>query len=300
MVLGVILILLSSAAQNGSAVLLAIAARSNSDRTGPSLIVDVARRWQGFAGMALNTIGWILELAALTYITLTLDRIIVTAGFGLVIALSHYFLKEPVGWRELAGAALIAVGIVAVGVMPVGRSNASPTIIGWLVIVAVLVPTVLAPSAMRLVRIKPAALVCAASAGFAYALTGMFTKGLSDMLSLKDILSLLGLLAGVGIVDTLGFTNELFALKQERASAAVPMIAALREIVPIIMAPFFFAESWPPILWKQLIMGFGILLNVVGVIILSRSPANMATAKAAAGKPPQAEIDLQKQPGAEA
>src|SRR5579875_609909 len=129
MVLGVILILLSSAAQNGSAVLLAVAARSNSDRTGPSLIADVARRWQGFAGMALNTLGWLLELTALTYITLTLDRIIVTAGFGLVIALSHWFLKEPVGWRKLAGASLIAVGIVAVGVMPVGHSDVSPTII---------------------------------------------------------------------------------------------------------------------------------------------------------------------------
>lgn len=300
MVLGVILILLSSAAQNGSAVLLAVAARSNSDRTGPSLIVDVARRWQGIVGMGLNTLGWILELAALTYITLTLDRIIVTAGFGLVIALSHWFLKEPVGWHELAGATLIAIGIIAVGVMPVGRSNASPSIIGWIVIVGVLLPTIFAPSLMRLLRIKPAALICAAAAGFAYALTGMFTKGLSDLLSFKDIPSLIGLLIGVGIVDTVGFADELFALKQERASAAVPMIAALREIVPIIMAPFFFAESWPPILWKQLIMGFGILLNVVGVIILSRSPANIATTKAAAGQSAPAGTDLQQQPGAEA
>lgn len=275
MILGVILILLSSAAQNGSAVFLAVAARSRSDKTGPTIVIGVARHAKGILGMVMNTTGWLLELAALTRISLTLDRIIMTAGFGLVLVLAHQWLKEPIGWHELVGAGAIALGIVAVGVMPVGYSQAEPSVWGWLIIVLILLPGVVAPSVYRMTGRLAGPIFAAVGAGIAYALTGAFTKGLADLLSLKHLIPLAALLIGVGVVDTLGFTNELFALQHESASATVPIVAALREVIPIAMAPFIFREVWPSATWKETIMAAGVLLNVIGVVILARAHASI-------------------------
>lgn len=273
MLLGALLALLATAAQNGSVVYLTVAARSGSERTATRLLVGVVRRRRGIVGMAMNTAGWLFELWALTRISLTLDRIIMTAGFGLLLLLVGRELKEPIGGREIVGVLAIAVGIVAVGLMPVGRGGLPLGTGGWLILVVVFLPLIVAPSLLRRAGVVPNSLLGAGAAGLSFALTGMFTKGMADFIDNGRLVPVLLLLIGVALIDTLGFMDELLALRHGQASVVIPVLSAARIVVPIALAPFFFGETWPHNALDQTIMAAGIGANLFGVIILARKSA---------------------------
>lgn len=277
MVLGILFALLATISQNGSVVFLTIAARSRQERGGMPLLVGVVRNVQGFAGMAMNTAGWLLELLALTRISLTLDRIIMTSGLLLILVLDHRQLKETIGAREITGVLTIIAGIIAVGVMPIGRSSEPLSFGGWLVLTVLFGPVIFAPNAARTLGRTPSAILSAGGAGMAYALTAMYTKGMADAIDSRLWIPVLALLAGVVIVDTTGFTDQLAGLQRGQASVVAPIIAALRIIVPILLAPFFFGESWPESIWHRVIIGAGVVANVVGVVILSHTSARVIT-----------------------
>lgn len=275
MLLGIILVLIGTSAYNGSVVLLALAARSRRERGGAGLIVGVARRSHGAGGMALTGVGWVSELFALTRLPLTVDKIVMTAGFALLLALAHWGLRERVRRAEILGVLAIATGIAAVSVLPPARGEAPPSLPRWLVMIAILVPGILVPQLLHRRHERPRPLLNAVAAGLAYALGGLFTKGIADELPAPGLVALALLTAGALTVSLLGFMNELPALQRGRTAAVVPVIAALQTLVPIAFAPVFFAETWPPGLLAHLLVAAAIALTLAGVIILSRVPAEI-------------------------
>lgn len=278
MLLGVIFVLVATAAQNGSVVLLAVAARERPERSGPRLLVAVSRRLPGLAGMALNTGGWVLELLALRRISLTLDRILMTAGFAMLLWLANRELHEPVDRQEILGVAAIAVGIVAVALMPIGRGNAPITLTRWGLMAAIFAPVIVAPFAVQWTRRQPPSLLGAGASGMSYALTGIVTKVMADFLGSNAFVSFALLLLVIGVIDTVGFMDELIALQGGAATVVVPVISALRIIVPVALAPLFFAETWPTVPLQQAVVVGGILCNLIGVVILTQASAHLVAA----------------------
>ena len=278
MLLGVILVLLATAAQNGSVVLLAVAARGRPEHSGPSLLVAVGRHLPGLAGMALNTGGWVLELLALRRISLTLDRILMTSGFALLLWLARRELQEPVDRREVAGVAAIAVGIAAVAFMPIGRGAAPITLGRWALMAVIFAPIIVAPFAVQRLDRRTPALLASVAAGMCYAVTGIVTKEMADLLGSKAVAEFALLLLVIAVIDTLGFMDELIALQEGAATMVVPVFSALRIVVPVALAPVFFAETWPRVPVEQAVIVGGILCNLIGVVILSRASAHLVAA----------------------
>lgn len=283
MLIGIALILLATLAYNGSTILLAAAARSRDEQFGPALLAGVLSRLRGSAGVALTLLGWLLELIALTRLSLTVDKIVMTAGFALLLVLAAWGLKEPVGWRQILGASAIGVGIIAIALMAPGNHDVRPSPTGWLVLLALLGPGMLLPSLLRgrvlrrraRVRVGVGPMICAVGAGLGYALSGMLTKGLAEALPARRPLALGLLLLGVGLAGMLAWMNELAALQQGQATAVVPIVAALQTVVPIVLAPFFFGEIWPATTMMRLVVIGGVVCDVVGVLILARSAADV-------------------------
>jgi hypothetical protein len=272
-VLGVFLILVSTLAYNGSVVLLAAEARRQPG--GSSLLVAVGRRAPGLLAILLNLLGWVLEIAALALISLTLVRILSVAGLGILLWMARWALKEPLGLREFLGVGLVALGIAAVSFAPPSLGSTPPTLKEWMVIVVILGPAVLLPYALRVLRRPVGPNLGAVASGLAYALNGILSKGISESVAVGLTLPLALLLGGATLTGLLGFAVELDALKHGRASVVASIVLALHTVVPIACAPFVFDESWPAGPLLQVLLSAGIFLTLLGTLVLSSSSSHV-------------------------
>jgi drug/metabolite transporter (DMT)-like permease len=269
MVLGVILVLASTLAHNGSAIL--FAAESRRHPPGPWLILSVGRGSRGALAVVLNFVGWGLEVAALTLISLTLTRVINVAGLALILLMSRWALGERVGRRGLLGTGVLALGILAATVTAPAPGGSSPSPTLWLLILAISLPVMALPHLLRAFNAPPWPLLAAVVAGLAYALSGVLNKGLADALPTAGWTFLvLGTLvvAGVGLW---GFVIELDALQAGKAPVVVSVVLALHTVVPIAVAPLLFGEALPPGTFGRLVLGSGVLATLAGVLILAGS-----------------------------
>lgn len=271
--LGVSLILASTLAYNGSAVLLAAETRRHPEDSG--LLLAVGRRASGAFAISLNLLGWGLEVAALTYIPLTLARILNAAGLAFLLGLTRWALKEPLGYREVLGVGLVALGMAAVGLAPPRLGGTAPDPGRWAVLFAVLGPGLFLPCAMRVLRRPVGYVPAAVAAGLAYALSGILNKGVAEAVRAAGIVPLVLLTGCVAALGIRGFAAELDALKLGRASVVVPVVMGLHTLVPVAVAPLLFGEVWPSGLLSRLLLGGGIFLTFLGMVCLSGSPGRL-------------------------
>ena len=124
---GIVIMLLASAAFNGAPIVLRLATRTLPEHTGAALLHAVLTRRAGLAGLALSLLGWSLQIVALMFISLTLGRILFAAGLGLLLVLAHRSLHEPIGRREVLGVLAVIGGLAAVATAPPAHTSASPS-----------------------------------------------------------------------------------------------------------------------------------------------------------------------------
>ena len=276
--IGVLLILASTFAYNVSAVLLAMAVRQHS--RGQTLLVGVARHARGLLAISLSLLGWILEVTALTLISLTLARILNVAGLGILLWLTRWVLTEPLGRREILGVGLIALGVAATSFAPPRLESAPPSLAEWTLLLALLGPGVLLPYILRILRRPVSPTLGATAAGLAYALSGILNKGIADegvanALRSSRILPLILLTMGIVVIGLLSFDIELRALRDGYASVVVPIVLALHTVVPIVCAPFLFGEAWPADLLSRALLASGIFLALLGTLLLASTSSHV-------------------------
>lgn len=288
MYLGLLLVLVATLAYNGSAILLAMAARNRGDDHGAGLLTTSLREMSGAVGLGLTLAGWGLELWALTRVSVTVDKLGLTIGFPILLGLAAWRLHERIGWREILGLLAIGAGMLVIALLPMHRSGVNPSLGRWVLLTMLLLPGVLIsltfrslPTASNRQRI---AMIKAIGAGLGYSLSGLLTKGIADQLHHGPYLWSAVLLLSAGAAGTLGFVCELEALQAGRASAVVPIIAALQTIVPILLAPLFFHEPWPIGSLHQIVFGACLCLNVAGVMVLSRVTSRIEGESEATGR----------------
>src|SRR5207248_10599759 len=111
------------------------APRSLPDRPGPALLRAVLTRRAGLIGLALEVLGWGLEVVALTRLPLTLSRSLLAAGLLVLLVLAWRDLHEAIGPQEILGVLAIVGGIAAVSLVAPARSTASPAPLQWAALV---------------------------------------------------------------------------------------------------------------------------------------------------------------------
>jgi drug/metabolite transporter (DMT)-like permease len=275
MALGVVFIVASSLLYDVAVIFLALAARHEHAMPGESPLT-AARRAEGIVAQAMNLAAWGCEVLGLARLPLTLARVLGASGQVILLVLARLILKEPIGRREVAGAAAVCLGIAAVGAAPpVAGETAS--VIAWLPVLVLLGPPGLFPTISRR-RGRPVSSVSAVvGAGLAFAVSGLFTKLLADDLSIHPSLPLLVALAGTGIFAVAGSLNEIQALAQAPAAAVAPIGAALQLIVPLVCAPILFGDRWPAGTGPRLLTVVGGAVAVGGAILLARATAVRVT-----------------------
>jgi drug/metabolite transporter (DMT)-like permease len=247
--LGIAAAVTASLLYNTSIALQALEAREVPGEHGlrPSLLGRLLRNRRWLGATAIGLLGWPLEIAALLLAPLTVVQPCLASGLLLLLWLGVTRLGERPGWRELIAFAAIVVGIGGVAWAAPDRSTdhaGTGTIVLALVLVAMpaLLPYLLRTSLRN--RASWLSLLATLSAGCGYAWTAIASKLLTDELAAGALLVAVLWLATAAASEGLALLSEMSALQRRPATRVAPMMFAVQVLVPVVLAPLIFSESW--------------------------------------------------------
>jgi drug/metabolite transporter (DMT)-like permease len=241
--LGILAAVAASALYNTSIALQALEARQvPAEHTlRPSLLGRLVRnrRWLGATGLGL--LGWPLEIAALLLAPLTVVQPCLASGLILLLWLGATRLGESPGRREVTAVAAIVIGVAGVAWAAPDRSTdhagtAAIAVALGLVAIPIALPYVL--------RRREAGTLAVIAAGCGYAWTAIASKLLTDELAAGSALVALAWLATAAASEGLALLSEMSALQRRPATRVAPVMFAVQVLVPVVLAPLIFEESW--------------------------------------------------------
>jgi drug/metabolite transporter (DMT)-like permease len=272
--LGIVAAVAASALYNTSIALQALEAREVGGEHAmlASLIGRLVRNPRWLAATALGLAGWPLEIAALLLAPLTVVQPCLASGLLLLLWLGVTRLGERPGRREYAAVAAITIGVAGIAWAAPERStgHAGATSIA-IALVIVAIPA-MAPFALR-GRAGAAGTIAVVGAGFGYAWTAIASKLLTDQISDGSLLVAIGWLATAGVSEMLALVSEMSALGRRPATRVAPVMFAVQVMVPVILAPLIFDESWSGTPGGGTALVAFILLALAGTVLLAGSRA---------------------------
>jgi hypothetical protein len=243
--LGIVAAVGASLLYNTSIALQALEARQvpGEHALRPSLLGRLVRnrRWLGATGLGL--LGWPLEIAALLLAPLTVVQPCLVSGLILLLWLGSTKLGESPGRREIVAVAAIVAGIAGVAwAAPERTTDHAGTAAILLALGLVAIPIALP----YLLRGKGAAIgfLAVLSAGCGYAWTAIASKLLTDELAVGAVLVAFAWLATAIASEGLALLSEMSALQARPATHVAPVMFAVQVLVPVLLAPLIFGESW--------------------------------------------------------
>ncbi len=242
--LGIAAAVAASLLYNASIALQALEAREVAAEHSlrPSLMGRLVRNRRWLGATALGLAGWPLEIAALLLAPLTVVQPCLASGLLLLLWLGAKRLGERPGQREWIAVTAIVLGVLGVAL---ARPNAplttpAPERSRWRW------PSL--PS--RLPLPTPAGgstavgTLAVVSAGCGYAWTAIASKLLTDELAAGALLVAVAWLATAAASEGLALLSEMSALQRRPATHVAPVMFAVQILVPVLLAPLIFGESW--------------------------------------------------------
>lgn len=274
--LGIAAAVTASLLYNTSIALQALEAREVPGGHGlrPSLLGRLLRNRRWLGATAIGLLGWPFEIAALLLAPLTVVQPCIASGLLLLLWLGATRLGEKPGGRELVAVAAIVAGIGGVAWASPERAtdHAGATAIA-LALVVVAVPVLLPYLLRKPLRGSPnrLALLATFSAGCGYAWTAIASKLLTDELAAGTVLVGALWLATAAASEGLALLSEMSALQRRPATHVAPAMFAVQVLVPVVLAPLIFSESWADTpLGGAALVAF-IALSIAGTVLLGGS-----------------------------
>jgi drug/metabolite transporter (DMT)-like permease len=272
--LGIVAAVGASLLYNTSIALQALEARgvAHEHSLRPSLLGRLVRnrRWLGATGLGL--LGWPLEIAALLLAPLTVVQPCLASGLILLLWLGATRLGEAPGRREWTAVAAIVVGVAGIAWAAPERTTDHA---GAGAIALALGLVAIPIAAPYLLRGRPTAfgILAVVSAGCGYAWTAIASKLLTDELAAGALLVAVAWLATAAVSEGLALLSEMSALQRRPATHVAPTMFAVQVLVPVLLAPLIFGESWSTTpLGGAALVGF-MAIAVGGTILLAGSRA---------------------------
>lgn len=250
----------------------------------PSLLGRLLRNRRWLGATALGLLGWPFEIAALLLAPLTVVQPCIASGLVLLLWLGATRLGERPGPREFLAVAAIVGGIAGVAWAAPDRSTDHAGA-GAIALALVLVALPLAaPYALR----RPLAgnlhrlgLLATLSAGCGYAWTAIASKLLTDELAAGTLVLAALWLATAAASESLALLSEMSAVQRRPATQVAPMMFAVQVLVPVLLAPLIFDESWANTPLGGAALLVFIALALAGTVLLAGSKAVAAVMESA-------------------
>jgi drug/metabolite transporter (DMT)-like permease len=271
---GIVVALVASVA-NAFAVVFQAAEdrRSPSSEAGRfSLLRLLVRRRRWLMGTSLMVVAWPLQILALGLAPITVVQPTLSATQLVLLAVAKFKLGERVGPLEIFGVLTIVAGVTAVIVAAPHHSVRDPAA-GRVAVPLALVGTA-AMAAYALGRLQPRRrLPPVISAGLAYAWVDFVNKLLANDVSSGHWGLAIVWLAATVAFGALAFLEETTALQRQPAVTVAPVIGAVQDPLPVVMALATGVEVWGSGAHNVLPLVGGLLLVTVGAAVLGRSRA---------------------------
>jgi drug/metabolite transporter (DMT)-like permease len=272
--LGIVAAVAASLLYNASIALQALEAREvpGEHSLRPSLIGKLVRNRRWLGATALGFAGWPLEIVALLLAPLTVVQPCLASGLILLLWLGATRLGEKPGLREWTAVAAIIIGVVGVALAAPDRTTDHAGG-GAIALAAILIAIlVLAPYALR-GRAQALGTLAVISAGAGYAWTAIASKLLTDELAAGALLIAVGWLATAALSEGLALLSEMSALQRRPATHVAPVMFAVQVLVPVLLAPLIFGESWGSTPLGGVALVASMLIAVAGTVLLAGSRA---------------------------
>jgi hypothetical protein len=272
--LGIAAAVVASLLYNTSIALQALEARQVPEEHSlrPSLLGRLLRNKRWLGATALGLLGWPFEIAALLLAPLTVVQPCLASGLILLLWLGVTRLEETPGRREFVAVGAIVVGIAGLALVAPERSTDHAGAAAIALALALVALPILTPYFFHR-RGGVIGALAIVSAGCGYAWTSIASKLLTDELATGAVLVGVAWLATVALSESLALLSEMSALQQRPATHVAPAMFATQVLVPVLLAPLIFGESWvnTPLGGVALIAFMAIA--VAGTVLLAGSRA---------------------------
>jgi drug/metabolite transporter (DMT)-like permease len=209
----------------------------------PSLLGRLLRNPSWLLATGLGLLGWPLEIAALLLAPLTVVQPCLASGLILLMWLGATKLGESPGRRELLAVAAIVVGVAGVAWAAPERTTEHAGAGAIALALGLVALPIAAPYVVRR-RAAAAGMLAVLSAGFGYAWTAIASKLLTDQLAAGSVAVGAAWLATAAASEGVALLSEMSALQRRPATHVAPVMFAVQVLVPVLLAPLIFGESW--------------------------------------------------------
>lgn len=284
--LGIVAAIGASLLYNASIALQALEAREvgYEHSLRPSLLGRLVRNRRWLGATALGLAGWPLEIAALLLAPLTVVQPCLASGLVLLLWLGSKRLGERPGSREALAVAAIVIGVIGIALVAPERSthhaNASAIALALaLVAIPILSPYVLRTrfrhsppqGGVKVGWANTVATLAVLSAGCGYAWTAIASKLFTDELAAGTVLVGVAWLGTVVVSEGLALLSEMSALQHRPATHVAPTMFAVQVLLPVVLAPLIFDESWGSTALGGAVLICSIAVAVLGIVLLAGS-----------------------------
>jgi hypothetical protein len=286
--LGIAAAVAASALYNTSIALQALQAREveGEHSLRLSLLGRLVRNRSWLGATALGLAGWPLEIVALLLAPLTVVQPCLASGLILLLWLGVTRLGERPGAREIGAVAAIVAGVAGVALAaPERTTDHAGTGAIALTLLLIAIP-ISAPYLLRSrIRYSPPqrganigwargiSALMILSAGCGYAWTAIASKLLTDELIAGALIAAIAWLATAGLSEGLALLSEMSALQSRPATRVAPAMFAVQVLVPVLLAPLIFGESWGETPLGGAVLVASMAVAVAGTVLLAGSPA---------------------------
>jgi drug/metabolite transporter (DMT)-like permease len=235
-----------------------------------SLIGRLVRKKRWLGATVLGLAGWPLEIGALLLAPLTVVQPCLASGLILLLWLGAKRLGEAPGRREFAAVAAIIAGVGGVAWAAPERTTDHA---GALAVAAALVIVAIPIALPYLLRRRMGVIgtLTVISAGCGYAWTAIASKLLTDELAAGAIAVAAIWLGTAAASEGLALLSEMSALQRRAATQVAPTMFAVQILVPVLLAPLIFGESWDDTPLSGAALIASMVVAIAGTVMLAGS-----------------------------
>jgi drug/metabolite transporter (DMT)-like permease len=236
-----------------------------------ALARHLLRRGRWLLGTGLSILGWPLQLVALLLAPLVVVQPALAAGLLVLLFLAQRMLGEHAGRMEHLATLAIVIGVIGAGLAAPPRTSGhgSENLAITLVLLGIGVASLL-PYALRLFAHPPAVLTMV-GAGLAGAWSGVATKLASDDLANGHVGLAIAWGLSTAVASGVSVLSEMSALQERPAIQVAPVVFVTQTVVPIVVAPLLFGESFADTPWAGVPLSAALALLIAGAALLARS-----------------------------